>query len=579
MTVILDFVNEKEEQLKQSLEKLIKYDSMIEEISNRLNDLEQTQDNLEQKKSLDNIHVDPEKIGYAIEDGNNMLVEANYLLAEAQSINMLLDKLLNIQPSKQRQHKQSPLHPVINNRSYRSRVNTSSGMKSSLQSSLSCGSGHSPNSSQSDKTDGNYLSSEVQDFLLDDQRLKDSAQRIKVAQSKALQRIDAISAYIERLKELEAIRSFDFDGWCSRFKDFVTTNREKMMALFSKVDYKRTGNLQKVDFIQTILRSKFQTTKIEVDMVADIFDGNDNGQINYKDFLTTFQADHEVRRHQANDIDKIKEELSDQCSRCRCSDRYNVQRVSEGRYRFGNAKRFRLVRILRSTVMVRVGGGWVSLAEFLSKNDPCRVQGRTNLELRDQLLLASKDLTEPYDSRRLISRCNTSNMQPTVEAYDPARDFMRSNYSLCTPISSNSNTAIAQFTTNSNSAQLYRTSSSKQRSHYRNSGLFQSKSVSNLQNRIRPTHSQELITIKDNDANKCCRTNCEDQSCTVNQCSRKVHQYSGTTRSQTVKCTFDEPSERLPNSAYIKRECRTHHDSASGNKLLPSNKDLLFNHD
>lgn len=32
----------------------------------------------------------------------------------------------------------------------------------------------------------------------------------------------------------------------------------------------------------------------------------------------------------------------------------------------------RLVRILRSTVMVRVGGGWVALDEFLVKNDPCR---------------------------------------------------------------------------------------------------------------------------------------------------------------------------------------------------------------
>ena len=30
------------------------------------------------------------------------------------------------------------------------------------------------------------------------------------------------------------------------------------------------------------------------------------------------------------------------------------------------------MRILRSTVMVRVGGGWVALDEFLVKNDPCR---------------------------------------------------------------------------------------------------------------------------------------------------------------------------------------------------------------
>lgn len=43
-------------------------------------------------------------------------------------------------------------------------------------------------------------------------------------------------------------------------------------------------------------------------------------------------------------------------------------------YQFGDSQKLRLVRILRSTVMVRVGGGWVALEEFLLKNDPCRGQ-------------------------------------------------------------------------------------------------------------------------------------------------------------------------------------------------------------
>ena len=41
---------------------------------------------------------------------------------------------------------------------------------------------------------------------------------------------------------------------------------------------------------------------------------------------------------------------------------------------FGESQKLRLVRILRSTVMVRVGGGWVSLNEFLHKHDPCRCE-------------------------------------------------------------------------------------------------------------------------------------------------------------------------------------------------------------
>lgn len=46
---------------------------------------------------------------------------------------------------------------------------------------------------------------------------------------------------------------------------------------------------------------------------------------------------------------------------------------------FGDSQKLRLVRILRSTVMVRVGGGWVALDEFLLKNDPCRGEYFTRL--------------------------------------------------------------------------------------------------------------------------------------------------------------------------------------------------------
>lgn len=35
--------------------------------------------------------------------------------------------------------------------------------------------------------------------------------------------------------------------------------------------------------------------------------------------------------------------------------------------------------------MVRVGGGWISLEDFLRKYDPCRAKGKTNIELREAL--------------------------------------------------------------------------------------------------------------------------------------------------------------------------------------------------
>ena len=39
---------------------------------------------------------------------------------------------------------------------------------------------------------------------------------------------------------------------------------------------------------------------------------------------------------------------------------------------FGDSQLKRMVRILRTNVMVRVGGGWEDLNQFLNKHDPCR---------------------------------------------------------------------------------------------------------------------------------------------------------------------------------------------------------------
>jgi len=55
--------------------------------------------------------------------------------------------------------------------------------------------------------------------------------------------------------------------------------------------------------------------------------------------------------------------------------------------------------------MVRVGGGWAALDEFLVKNDPCRARGRTNVELREQFTLAagiSQNMT-PFKARASVS--------------------------------------------------------------------------------------------------------------------------------------------------------------------------------
>ncbi|KAG8146151.1 hypothetical protein E2320_012535 [Naja naja] len=47
-------------------------------------------------------------------------------------------------------------------------------------------------------------------------------------------------------------------------------------------------------------------------------------------------------------------------------------KVSEGKYQVGDSNALIFVRVLRSHVMVRVGGGWDTLEHYLDKHDPCR---------------------------------------------------------------------------------------------------------------------------------------------------------------------------------------------------------------
>ena len=65
-------------------------------------------------------------------------------------------------------------------------------------------------------------------------------------------------------------------------------------------------------------------------------------------------------------------QIQREAHKCCCRNVFEIVRIAEGKYTFGNSKIVRLVRIHGSSVVVRVGGGWVFLYEFLKRCDPCR---------------------------------------------------------------------------------------------------------------------------------------------------------------------------------------------------------------
>uniref|UniRef100_A0A182VQD4 GAR domain-containing protein n=1 Tax=Anopheles minimus TaxID=112268 RepID=A0A182VQD4_9DIPT len=77
-----------------------------------------------------------------------------------------------------------------------------------------------------------------------------------------------------------------------------------------------------------------------------------------------------------NDLKSLDEMVRDLVEKCTCPSQFPMVRVSEGKYRIGDTKVLIFVRILRSHVMVRVGGGWDTLAHYLDKHDPCRCRSQ-----------------------------------------------------------------------------------------------------------------------------------------------------------------------------------------------------------
>eukprot|EP00112_Aurelia_sp_Birch-Aquarium-sp1_P012350 Seg2598.4 transcript_id=Seg2598.4/GoldUCD/mRNA.D3Y31 product="Microtubule-actin cross-linking factor 1" protein_id=Seg2598.4/GoldUCD/D3Y31 len=79
-------------------------------------------------------------------------------------------------------------------------------------------------------------------------------------------------------------------------------------------------------------------------------------------------------RNQRNKFLRIDRQIRRESRNCSCKKHFQIIRIAKGKYIFGDTKLIRLVRIHGASVVVRVGGGWEFLYEFLMRCDPCRAK-------------------------------------------------------------------------------------------------------------------------------------------------------------------------------------------------------------
>ncbi|XP_005406947.1 PREDICTED: dystonin isoform X6 [Chinchilla lanigera] len=235
----------------------------------------------------------------------------------------------------------------------------------------------------------------------------------------ALERRRKLNDALDRLEELREFANFDFDIWRKKYMRWMNHKKSRVMDFFRRIDKDQDGKITRQEFIDGILSSKFPTSRLEMSAVADIFDRDGDGYIDYYEFVAALHPNKDAYKP-ITDADKIEDEVTRQVAKCKCAKRFQVEQIGDNKYRFflgnqfGDSQQLRLVRILRSTVMVRVGGGWMALDEFLVKNDPCRAKGRTNMELREKFILAdgASQGMAPFRPRGRRSRPSSRGASP-----------------------------------------------------------------------------------------------------------------------------------------------------------------------
>ncbi|KAG5264554.1 hypothetical protein AALO_G00255490 [Alosa alosa] len=149
----------------------------------------------------------------------------------------------------------------------------------------------------------------------------------------ALDRQRKLNDALDRLEELKEFANFDFDVWRKKYMRWMNHKKSRVMDFFRRIDKDQDGKITRQEFIDGILASKFPTSKLEMSAVADIFDRDGDGYIDYYEFVAALHPNKDAYRP-TTDADKIEDEVTRQVAQCKCAKRFQVEQIGENKYRF-----------------------------------------------------------------------------------------------------------------------------------------------------------------------------------------------------------------------------------------------------
>ncbi|KAL0173277.1 hypothetical protein M9458_033588, partial [Cirrhinus mrigala] len=116
-----------------------------------------------------------------------------------------------------------------------------------------------------------------------------------------------LEEHLQRLKELEEFANFDFNIWRKKYMQWISHLKSRILDVFRSIDRDQDGRITHKEFIDSVLASKFPTNSLEMTAVANIFDVNGDGYIDYYEFVSALHPSRDPYR-KTIDTDQINEE-------------------------------------------------------------------------------------------------------------------------------------------------------------------------------------------------------------------------------------------------------------------------------
>uniref|UniRef100_A0A452I8W4 EF-hand domain-containing protein n=1 Tax=Gopherus agassizii TaxID=38772 RepID=A0A452I8W4_9SAUR len=114
----------------------------------------------------------------------------------------------------------------------------------------------------------------------------------------ALERRRKLNDALDRLEELREFANFDFDIWRKKYMRWMNHKKSRVMDFFRRIDKDQDGKITRQEFIDGILSSKFPTSRLEMSAVADIFDRDGDGYIDYYEFVAALHPNKDAYKLQ-----------------------------------------------------------------------------------------------------------------------------------------------------------------------------------------------------------------------------------------------------------------------------------------